>query len=360
MNSAAEFARLYAAARALEAGGFRRPAAFATILRTRGSTYRHAGASMLVRSGGSVVCPLAGGCPQHDLVLRARRVMRDDRAQLAAYSGETGLDLLIEAGCGGELEVLLEPLSRPGDLAFLDAMARLHRQRACGTLATLFARDGEILPRPRRLLWSDALEWQDIDVAPLAERIRGICADPGACRRPQIRRVACDGASTEVLLERLEPVHRVLVFGVNPGALALARIAEALGWQVLLIDSAGEGARGVTFVRTSPRDLHAHVTFDRFTSAVVTTHNLERDAAWLRALDHVPLAFLGVVGSRGRAARIRAALPGVGQRLHCPAGLDLGAETPEEIALSVIGEILAVSKRHGLDSLAPAGVSVVA
>ena len=360
MNSSGEFGRLYAAAKELEADGFRRSAALATVLRTRGSTYRHAGASMLVCGDGSVVCPLAGGCPQHDLVLRARNVMRDDRAQLATYNRETGLDVLVEAGCGGELDVLIEPVSRRNDLAFLEVLARLHEQRTCGTLATIFARAGEVLPRPQRLVWSDAVEWHDIEDAKLMGRIRSVAPDSGGRKRTMIRHVESAGGMVEVLLERIEPVHRLLVFGANAGSEALARIAEPLGWQVLLFDSTDAVPAGTRCVRTAPNALREHVTFDRFTSAVVMTHNLERDLAWLRALEHASLAYLGVIGSRERAARIRSALPRLGERLHCPAGLEIGAETPEEIALSVTGEILALSRLRGACGLAPALRAAVA
>ncbi len=354
VNSSDEFGRLYAAAKQLEAEGFRRPAALATIIRTRGSTYRRAGTSMLVRGDGSVVCPLAGGCPQHDLVLRAQQVMRQDRAQLAAYNRETGLDVLIETGCGGELDVLIEPLSRGRDVAFLDAMQALQGQRASGVLATLFRRDGETLPRPRRLVWSGAGTWTDIENAMLAARTCEACMPSGEQKRAVVARIESGGGVAEVLLERFDPVHRLLVFGANPGAAALADLAALLGWQVRLFDSAEPAFGAAAFALATPDALPRHVIGDRFTSAIVMTHNLERDVAWLRALQKVPLVYLGAIGSRERAARIRAALPRLGPRLHCPAGLDVGAETPGQIAVSVLAEILSVRNRRGTASFAPA------
>ena len=360
MNSPDEFRRLYLAAKQLEAEGFRQPAALATIVRTRGSTYRRAGTSMLVRGDGSVVCPLAGGCPQHDLVLRAQQVIQRDRVQLAAYNRETGLDVLIETGCGGELDVLIEPLSRGSDLAFLDAMQALHGQRASGVLAALFRIDGETLPRPQRLVWSDARTWTDIRDAALAARIREACMHGAERKRAVVARIASTGGVAEVLLERFDPVHRLLVFGANPGAAALADLATSLGWEVRLFDSADPQPGTVPFMQATPGALHEHVTGDRFTSAIVMTHNLERDMAWLRALERVPLVYLGAIGSRERAARLRAALPRLGVRLHCPAGLDIGAETPEQIAVSVIAEILSVRNRRGTASLAPAREAVTA
>lgn len=360
MNSSDEFGRLYAAAKQLEAGCSRQPAALATIVCTRGSTYRRAGTSMLVRSDGSVVCPLAGGCPQHDLVLRAQQVIQRDRAQLAAYNRDSGLDVLIETGCGGELDVLIEPLSRGSDLAFFDAMQALHERRAPGVLATLFRFDGETLPRPQRLVWGGARTWTDIENAALAVRIREACVQGGERKRAVVARIASAGGVADVLLEHFDPVHRLLVFGANPGSLALAGLAASLGWKVRLFDSAEPPPGTVACVNATPDTLPRYVTGDRSTSAVVMTHNLERDVAWLRALERVPLAYLGAIGSRERAARIRAALPRLGARLHCPAGLDIGAGTPEQIAVSVIAEILSVRNRRGTANRAPAREAVTA
>jgi xanthine/CO dehydrogenase XdhC/CoxF family maturation factor len=174
-----------------------------------------------------------------------------------------------------------------------------------------------------------------------------------------VARIASAGGVADVLLEHFDPVHRLLVFGANPGSLALAGLAAPLGWQVRLFDSAEPPPGAVACVHATPDTLPRYVTGDRSTSAVVMTHNFERDVAWLRALERVPLAYLGAIGSRERAARIRA-LPGLGTRLHCPAGLDIGAGTPEQIAVSVIAEILSVRNRRGTANRAPAREAVTA
>jgi len=182
----------------------------------------------------------------------------------------------------------------------------------------------------------------------------------GERKRAVVARIASAGGVADVLLEHFDPVHRLLVFGANPGSLALAGLAAPLGWQVRLFDSAEPPPGAVACVHATPDTLPRYVTGDRSTSAVVMTHNLERDVAWLRALERVPLAYLGAIGSRERAARIRAALPRLGARLHCPAGLDIGAGTPEQIAVSVIAEILSVRNRRGTANRAPAREAVTA
>jgi xanthine/CO dehydrogenase XdhC/CoxF family maturation factor len=359
MNSPQEFRRLFAAAnrlRASDAAG-----ALATIVRTAGSTYRRPGTSMLVGADGSVTCPLAGGCPQHDLVLRARRTIEADVPEIARYDRDAGFDVLLEAGCGGELEVLIEPLSREQDFAFLDAIATLHERRARGFMATIFCRDGTVLsPRPQRLLAGDGIAWQDIGDPSLCERVAEIGGDLRG-ERAAARRLAVGRASMEVLFESLRPVHRLVIFGANEGAVALARVAASLGWSCVVADPspdrAADAMDGVDVVAATPETIRRSIAFDRDTSVAAMTHNLERDVRLLQALAGVPLAYLGVIGSRERVALIRARLP-VAMDLHAPAGLDIGSETPEEIALAVAAEIVACSHARTAGSLATSALPI--
>src|SRR5437868_1969055 len=111
MNSASEFQRLLAGVREIEAENFAQRAALATIVRTHGSTFRRAGASMLVRED-RVVCSLSGGCPENDIIARAKKVIASNAADIARYNDESAGDVLFEAGCGGELDGMIEPLTQ--------------------------------------------------------------------------------------------------------------------------------------------------------------------------------------------------------------------------------------------------------
>src|SRR5438445_10678470 len=162
MNSASEFQRLLAGLRELEAADFAPRAALATIVRTQGSTFRRAGASMLVRED-RVVCSLSGGCPETDIIARAKKVMASDLPEIARYNDESAGDVLFEAGCGGELDVLIEPLAKAADAQFLGMLAQMHAQRRAGFMATVYASKNVALqPRPQRLIWSDSPVWSDI------------------------------------------------------------------------------------------------------------------------------------------------------------------------------------------------------
>jgi xanthine/CO dehydrogenase XdhC/CoxF family maturation factor len=353
MNSAAEFQRLLAGVRTVEAGNFAQRVALATIVRTHGSTFRRAGASMLVHEDGRVVCALSGGCPEQDIIKRARAAIASDRPEIARYNDESAGDLLFEAGCGGELDVLIEPLARPSDIQFFDVLAQLHAQRRSGFIATAYAQRGKALtPRPRRLIWHDAVAWSDFDDAQLSDAIMAIGAAMPASTRALVQ--SLDGAAGrfDILFEGVRPVHALIIVGANPIAAALANCAGQLSWKTVVVDQrelATKLPAETLFIRSSPATVLQNIPLDVHSSAVVMTFNVERDIEWLSALAQAPLAYLGAIGSRERAARMHATVTNRHTPLHAPAGLDVGSETPEEIALAVSAEILAVlNAREGL------------
>lgn len=361
MNSADEFDRLYDSVCGIERAGFVRSAALATITRTAGSTFRHAGSSMLIHEDGQVVCALSGGCPQHDIVERARRVIRDNAPELALYNRDSSLDVLLEMGCGGELEILIEPLGTPRDLAFLHALAQLHTRREPGFMATVYARNGAVLaPRPQRLVHAARVVWNDIDNDAVVTRAVAVshAASTGVQR--------LDGA-LDMLLEVLRPQQLLVLVGINAVSLALAAIAASLGWKVMVVENAaaqnGQGSalpHGATLLRDTPGDLRERLAGDAWCAVVVMTFKLEQDLAYLAELARLPLSYLGAIGSRERSARMRA-MTGNAVRLHAPAGLDIGADNPQEIALSIAAEIMAQrSARNGasLSSAAAVGGGV--
>ena len=348
MNASQEFPQLFAAVQQLRARSRPEPAALATIVRTSGSTFRRAGARMLVHADGTVTCALAGGCPQHDIVLRAQRAMAERTPALVPYNRESNLDLLMEVGCGGELDVLIEPLVQPADFQFLDVLARLHEERAPASVATVFSRNGEVhMPRPWRLIRHEAGHWTDIPAQGLAQRIHAL-ADVAEAGGAVLERAEADGAQLDVLLEAWRPKPALVVVGYSECALALSRLAHGLGWQTTLVEHvavARERLDGVgAQLHAAPEMLPEQLPFDRQTAVVVMTHHYERDLAYVQALAPLPLAYLGVIGSRERAGRIRAAVPVSATAIHAPAGLDIGSETAQEIALSVAAEIMAAMR----------------
>jgi xanthine dehydrogenase accessory factor len=347
MNTPQEFAPLLAGLRRLQASGFAGGGALATLTRTSGSTFRRAGARMLICGDGHIVRGLSGGCPERDIITRAQGVIAAGRAEIVRYNRDYGLDAMVEMGCGGELEVLIEPLAAHEDLLFVDAVANCLDARREGFLATAFMQDGGCLPRPLRLVWSGNIACSNLGDSVLTDAV--VAQGHAAGNAPILQGIDTASGRYEVLIERLRPPHALLLVGVTAGAVALARFAQTLGWDVTLVDHdeqsppPAELPTTVRLLRAGPDRLLSQLRADRHSSAVVMTHNLERDAAYLRALATLPLAYLGAIGSRSRSAKLGAATGLAPPRLRAPAGLDLGSETPEEIALAIAAEILAVT-----------------
>ena len=346
MNSPHELAQLLDALRRLHGVAAPR-AALATLTRTRGSTFRRPGTHMLVLGDGRVVCELSGGCPQRDIVIRALEVIASGEPRRVHYNSESGLDVLMEMGCGGELEILIEPLSPARATDFADSLTRCLDARVDARLATVFAIAGRVIV-PQRLVWCPRHELFD---GTANEAIGRIVA--GACsswrgRGADTVQLDSPAGTLDVLIESIQPPHALVVIGSSAAARALLPLSTALGWQTTLVDhdpvrlQAPGLPPGLRTLCTTPEQLHEALPLDGHTSVVVMTHNLERDIAWLAALRGAPVAYVGSLGSRERVTRMRHAPELAGLRLHAPAGLDIGSETPEEIALAVAAEIMAV------------------
>jgi xanthine/CO dehydrogenase XdhC/CoxF family maturation factor len=357
-----ELKELFAAVNELEAAGFSCRGALATLTRTRGSTFRRAGASMLVRGDGRVVRALSGGCPQKDIAARAQRVIERDSAEVVRYDREYGLDALMEMGCGGELEVLIEPLACAADMAFIRTLESCMRERTPCSMATVFALNGECMARrPRRLIWTQSVVADEVRNDSLSGLIRSRANSEYPGRSASSEMIRCGDDFADVLIERIDPPHALVIVGLNAVSIALSSWASKLGWHTTVVDSRDDHADlaalppHVSFVKSDAAGLGTRVRFDGNTSAMVMTHNLGSDIDYLKVLGNVPLQYIGALSSRRRAEEMRS-LSGLNGRLHAPAGLDIGSDTPEEIALSVAAEIQAVlSGRAGTLLSAAAG-----
>ena len=355
MNSAHELSTLIEALRTLRLDG-QPKAALATLTRTWGSTFRRPGTRMLVLGDGRVVCELSGGCPQRDIVARAREVIADALPRLVRYNAESGLDVLLEMGCGGELEILIEPLTVSHTVGFVDVLAQCLGDRRRARLATLFAVDGAVV-MPRRLLWHehDVLHDEIHDPAWRQAIVDTVAAATN--KRGMTLQLPSPQGIIDVLVETIEPAHALVVIGSSAAARALLPLARALGWQTTLVDrdpqrlQAADLPVDLRTVCASAGALRKALPFDAQTSVVVMTHNLEQDIAYLSALRDSPMGYLGALGSRERVARMRSSPALAGMRIHAPAGLDIGSETPEEIALAIAAEIIAVSNHRRGGSL---------
>lgn len=261
----------------------------ATVVATRGSSYRKPGARMLVTSEGWQAGSISGGCLEADVVRRAAWLVEQGKPLVRTY--DTSADGEVALGCGGEVDVLLEPF------------------RAEGTTARVMAEVVET-------------------------------------RRP------VELAVMEGRTETLHPSLRLVVCGAGHDALPLHGMASSLGWDVHVVDWRQAQATAARFPGASVQVLAPEslkdLPLEAGCAVVVMSHHLIYDARVLEVVLASPLpAYIGVLGPAKRTSDLLAMIPnGVPRdRLHAPVGLALGGEGPASVALSILAEVHAVLHR---------------
>lgn len=316
-----ELTELLDAAESLAARG--QPMALATVVSTRGSTYRRAGARLLVPAEGEPIGNISGGCLEGDVARIGREVIASGEPRTVEFDMTADEDAVwgYGLGCNGAIELFVEPTA--GALESVGAL-----------------RSGEgaclVIPLSGPDIGVHRLEADGAAAAALSDGI------------PRVAEV--DGE--RVFYEPLLPPLRLLVCGAGHDAVPLARQAVGLGWRVVVVDVRGAlltaerfGA-GVDFADPNPEAAADALAPDLRTAAILMSHNYLRDIAYLRSFLDQPLAYLGVLGPRGRTEQMLAEIgaPAAMSRLHAPAGLDIGAEGPEEVAHAIVSEILAATR----------------
>lgn len=294
---------------------------------------------MLIMADGSYLGLLSGGCLEADLGEHARSVLDSGTPRAVEYDMRGPDDILfgIGAGCEGAMRILLEPAGA-GSLAAA-TLRRIASATALGTAASLVAVH-ESANRPLGTYAATA----ELP-APLRRATEQALAD-AASRAIEFDE---DGQRTRAFVQFLAPAPHVLICGAGPDAQPVARAAVALGWRVTVVDHRPAYAEAQRFpgcraVRADPRELRAAVALETAHAAVVMSHHLASDVAYMRELAQA--GFPGYVGLLGPAARRRrivedlgAYVDGLASRIHGPVGIDIGAVTPEGIALAIVSQI---------------------
>jgi len=323
-------------------------AVLATVVRTSGSTYRRAGARMLVTADGRSAGLISGGCLESDLRERSGTVFAHGTPLLVTYDATTPGDILwgLGLGCPGIAHVLLERVSAEHPSPALEFLRRLRASRSAGAMATVYSVPGGA--PPGSLLFMEEGAAAQSPESRLQERLSEACAGAIHERKSAHVHVPVPGGTAEAYIEYVAPQVALAVFGAGPDAVPLVRLAHELGWHVTIVDPRS-AYLSKEFFPTADTLLLAHPGESALPPAdafVVMTHNYENDCAAVRSLLIAGgSAYIGLLGPRSKAEMLLGKLAAEGvatgdpARLHAPVGLDIGAETPEEIALAVVAEI---------------------
>lgn len=328
-----------------------REAALATVVRTSGSTPRGTGAKLLVSRDGGLVGSVSGGCVESDVAAHAMEVMDQGRPRLVSYGISDEFGIEVGLACGGSIEVLIEGLGRDP----YPEVAELVRQEVPVVVATAVRPDGVI---GRRMVVARGEARGTLGDAALDAAVKGKVPElirSGQSRPMRFKDQA--GTDTEVFLDAYPAPPTLFIFGGVHVAIPLTRYAKILGFRVNVIDPRGIFATPERFAEADqlaishPEDYLNGVELNENSYVVVLTHDPRHDEPIIKRVVESRTSYLGAIGSRKtnqeRMARLMA--QGVPQealaRVHAPVGLDIGAQTPEEIALAIMAEVIAA--RYG-------------
>ncbi|HSP07223.1 MAG TPA: XdhC/CoxI family protein, partial [Acidobacteriota bacterium] len=332
-------------------------AALATIVKAKGSTYRRPGARMFLSIQGEMVGSISGGCLEGDVFEHAKKVMNSGIPVVVQYDTSSDDDLVwgLGLGCAGVVDVLIEPL-RP-DSDYFSFLTHCVEADCPGVLATVFrvaglnARIGSRLALREDGTRAAAMENRELEAAILPDATAALHS-----RRSSVKEYTLPEGTAEVFIESIQPAVPLLLFGAGHDTIPVVRLAKEIGWNVTVVDSRPAFARKERFpgayeiVLSNPEDVAGKVRVAPHAVAVIMTHNYAQDLKLLKAMLPSSVRYLSVLGPKKRTESLLSDLSKEGfvpseeqlSRLYSPAGIDLGAETPEEIALSILGEIQAV------------------
>jgi len=293
----------------------RQPAVLVTLTSATGSSYRRPGAHVLLLADGRHAGTISGGCLEAEVARKAFWMTRNG-AVMQRYSTlfDDTAEIPFGLGCGGEIDILLEPADTPECEALIDAMRRsLHGE----SLTAITILPAENQPLQRIILAPDAM----------------------------------NHAAEGKFVEHLHPPQRLILFGAGDDAQPLANMAAQLGWSVLVADGRAQIARSERFPAAELMPLNedlsiAPLHISANDAVVLMTHSFAQDRALLAQLLPITPAYLGVLGARHRssllvnevAAALNWSISECAALLHAPTGLDLGGDAPESIALAILAE----------------------
>lgn len=341
-------------------------AALATVVHVEGSSYRRPGARMLITEDGHLTGAISGGCLEGDAMRKALHVINEQRAALVTYDtmDEDDATIGIGLGCNGIIQVLIEPILPHLPLHPIALLKKVASTRQTAVLATFFSLQDRRQPQPGTQLCLG----QD-------QQAHGTCPLPSLEHhwREEAEGVLLGSASRWVnyptpagevttFYELVSPAITLVIVGAGNDVVPLVEMADILGWETKVVDGRANYAQPARFEKAcqvlvaKPAQVLQQIPLDDHTFFALMTHNYNYDKAMLHELCSHQARYIAMLGPKKKLARILDEFQAEGRPLSptqlatvfSPAGLDIGAETSQEIALSILAEIRAfISHRQG-------------
>lgn len=323
--------------------------ALATVVHVEGSSYRRPGARMLVTEDGNLTGAISGGCLEGDALRKAVLVITQGRNKLVIYdtTDEEDARLGIQLGCNGIVSILFEPVDNRNTDNPINVLKTAIANRASTVLITGYS-------------MNDENHYGTVSLASLAMGVNRQllqAAREALANQKSVHTELVTGTNRQFFfLQYYQPPVSLVIVGAGNDAVPLVAIAKILGWPVTLVDGRSSHATRQRFpdvakIETGkPEEVINRLSPDERTAIILMTHNYNYDIDMLRLLLQKKTGYLGVLGPASKYKKMLLELEQKGiaisnnalEKIYAPTGLDLGAETAEEIALSITSEILTV------------------
>ncbi len=343
--------------RALAAG---QSCALATVVHVEGSSYRRPGARMLVTDDGRLTGAISGGCLEGDALRKALLAISEGKNKLVTYdtTDEDDAKFGVQLGCNGIVHILFEPVNADAENHPVAMLKKVTERRRPAVLSTEFSIDAqEKQPGTKFFLAADEVLdahgrgdfWQEYALQALSAKASQISEHK-------------DGRFRILHHFIQQPVH-LIIGGAGNDAQPVAAIAGLLGWETTVVDGRPTHANAQRFpaakkiVVAKPEAVLQQITIDPATVCVLMSHNYNYDLGILKALLGTDTPYIGILGPKTKMDRMYGDLEIEGtiirdrDRIYSPTGLDIGAETSEEIALSIVAEIKSVLMKKNAQML---------
>lgn len=323
-------------------------AAVATVVRIEGSAYRRPGAKLLIEEDGTMTGNVSGGCLESDLREVAITAIKRQESELRHYDTGTDEQTMwgLGLGCGGSVDVFVKPLAPDDHAPLVEPLLVLLAGNQSFVVATVVEDEktfGDTVIISDGKLVAGRTDDGEPDAAILSASVTALNNNRSMIHEFDTRRV---------FIEAFHPPPDLVICGAGDDAIPLAAYASDQGFRVTITDHRSAYLESDRFptadnlVQMRPED-GGELPSSENTYVVIMFHHLEHDGAWLARFVGSQVSYIGILGPRARTEKMMADA-GVtdNSRIHAPIGLDVGAEGPEQVALSVMAEILAVHSGH--------------
>lgn len=331
----------------------------ATVVHVEGSSYRAAGARMLIDEYGFMTGSISGGCLEGDALRKALLALDQNKNKLVTYDTSDEDDAIIGAqlGCNGIIQVLFEPVDPVPENNPIELLKKAVNHDQPVALVSLFNLD-KVKHQPGTMLFMDKKgnPTGQMDDPALSEKIREVAKHSLEKRMNHFGEYHSSKDIQHVFIEIIAPPPKLVLVGAGNDSQVLSRMAGVLGWDIVVADGRSTHANKQRFsscqiVVTNPEEILDNIKINETTVFVLMTHNYNYDLAVLKLLlNEEKIPYIGILGPNKKYRRMLDDLEAEGitltdeqfVKIYAPVGLQLGAETPAEIGVSILSEIQAV------------------